>query len=104
MFLPERRRPSLAEPEAPAADDDDSLSELAALDEEPDAWDEADELAAMPDADFLRQLRAEVEGVRAGIVPAGRESEHPAPKDRPWSPKRKRRDRYGRAFGDANKS
>ena len=43
---------------------------------EPDALDEAEEWAAMPDADFLRQLRAEVEGVRAGIVPAGRENVH----------------------------
>lgn len=65
---------------------------------EPDAHDEADKLAAMPDADFLRQLRADLEGVREGLVPSMADAMRPALKDRPWSPKHKRRDRYGRAF------
>src|SRR5262249_24327683 len=75
----------------------------------PDAWDRMERQAADPgtefddtpedaelsDGEFLLQLHA---GRRAGLVAAGRDV-HPAPKDRPWSSKRKRRDRYGRAFG-----
>jgi hypothetical protein len=39
-----------------------------------------------------------VEGVRAGLVPAGRENVHSASKDRPWSSKRKHSERHGCAF------
>ena len=56
MFLTERyRRNPPQRPSTSAADPlpaDDSPSE-------PDAWDEADELAAISHDDFLRQLRAE---------------------------------------------
>ena len=89
------RKSATAPPPEPLDQD-----EPAEFDEEPepDAWDEADELAAMSDADFLRQLRADVEGVREGLVPSMTDAMRPALKDRPWSPRRKRRDRYGRAF------
>jgi hypothetical protein len=60
--------------------------------------DEPVEEEQLTDEQFLRQLRSDVEGVKAGFVPAGSEDAHPAPKDRPWSPRRKRRDRYGHAF------
>jgi hypothetical protein len=75
-------------------------AEPAEFDEEaePDAWDEADELAAMSDADFYRQLRADVEGVRAGTVPSIAAAQRPSPKDRLRSRRYKRRDRYGKAF------
>jgi len=73
MFIPSRnvwhpvRRSTraLAPPSEPLdqeepSPDPDALPEPAEFDEEPDidAWDATDELAAMSDADFLRQLRA----------------------------------------------
>ena len=106
MFLPERyrrdppqRRPSPAAPE-PTTADDDSPPEPAEFDEEaePDAWDEADELTAMSDEDFYRQLRQDVAGVREGSVPSITDAVRPTIKDRPWSPWRKRSDRHGRDF------
>jgi len=80
--------------------DADALPEPAGFDEEPepDAWDEADELAAMSDADFYRQSRAEIEGVRGGLTPSMTEAMHQPLQQRPWSPRRKRRDRHGKAF------
>ena len=52
----------------------------------------------LSDEDFFRQLRADVEGVREGLVPSIADLMRPALKDRPWSPRRKRRDRHGKAF------
>jgi len=52
----------------------------------------------LSDGDFFRQLRADVEGVREGLVPSIADLMRPALKDRPWSPRRKRRDRHGKAF------
>ena len=81
--------------------DADALPETATeFDEElePDAWDEADELAAMSDADLYRQLRQDVTSVREGSVRSITDAMCPALKDRPWSPRRKRRDRHGKAF------
>jgi hypothetical protein len=90
MFLQERyrrnpalRRASTVDPEPPTDDDADSTPEA-------DAWDEADELAAMPDAEFLRQLRQEVDRVAAGEIPGTREKPRPITR-----PRRVRRDRYG---------
>ena len=60
--------------------------------------DVAEEDAELSDADFYRQLRRDVAGCREGCVPSITDAMRPALKDRPWSPKRKRRDRYGRAF------
>jgi len=65
---------------------------------EPDAHDEADKLAAMPDADFYRQLRQDVEGVAAGLVTSITDAVRSPLKDRPWSRRHKRRDRHGKAF------
>jgi len=62
---------------------------------EPDAWDEADELAAMSDADFYRQLRQDVAGVKEGSVPSIADTEHKVRQMRPWSKKLHPRDRYG---------
>jgi len=113
MFIPSRnvwhplRRSTraLAPPSEPLdqeepSPDPDALPEPAEFDEEPDidAWDAADELAAMSDADFLRQLRADVEGVREGLVPSMTDAMRPVIKDRPWGRRHKRRDHYGRAF------
>src|SRR5215467_4485612 len=60
-----------------------------AVDRAPDAWDEADELAAMSDADFYRQLRQDVAGVREGSVPSITDAMRPTIKDRPWGPRHK---------------
>jgi hypothetical protein len=89
MFLPERyrrqpwRRPSAQAPE-PAPDPP--------VEAEPDAWDEADALAALPDDEFLKQLRADVNAVAAGTLPGGLEAYHPVTKPKV------RRDRHGRAL------
>ena len=99
MFLPERYRlqpwrcpmTTAFEPAPDAAIEPDTTAE-------PDVLDEADELAAMPDEEFYRELSKDIDGVAAGPIAGGREDAHPTPKDRPWSPKRKRRERYGRAF------
>ena|SRR5215469_9110290 len=80
--------------------DADALPEPSEFHEEPepDAWGEADELAVMSDEDFYRQLRQDVTGVRQGSVPSITDAMRPPIQNRPWSPRRKRRDRYGRAF------
>ena len=86
MFLPERyrRNPPIRRPVAPERPID------ADADTERNAWDEADELASMPDDDFYRQLRQDVDRVAAGEVPGGRENVHPVTK-----PRRVRRDKRG---------
>jgi len=56
-----------------------------------------DEPAELSDTDFYRQLRQDVDGVAAGGVEPGHKA--PAPKDRPWGKRHKRRDRYGRVIG-----
>jgi len=65
---------------------------------EPDALDEADELVAMSDADFYRQARADIAGVREGLIPSIVATQRQSPKDRPWGKRHKRRDRHGKAF------
>jgi hypothetical protein len=80
--------------------------EVDPLDQEPDvepnAFDEADELAEMSDQDFYAMLRRDVKGVRDGSVISMAEAEAAkaarSPKDRPWSRRRKARDRYGRVL------
>jgi hypothetical protein len=52
----------------------------------------------LTDEQFLRQLRADVEVVREGTIPSIVAAQRQSPNDRPWSPRRKRRDRYGKAF------
>ena len=64
---------------------------------EPDALDEADEFVAMSDADFYRQARAEIDGVREGTLPSIADAQRPPLQQRPC-PKRKRRDRHGKVF------
>jgi len=75
--------------------DADAIPELAIADEEsePDAWDE---LAAMDDADFYRQLRVDVDAVAAGELPGFHEK--PKLQNRPWSKRHKIRDRRGAAY------
>lgn len=69
---------------------------------EPDAWDEADALAAMPWDEAYKMLRADIDAVRAGTLPSMADAEAAkdakSPKDRLWSKRRRRRDRYGRTF------
>jgi hypothetical protein len=60
---------------------------------EPDAL-----LVAMSDADFYRQARADIEGVREGLIPSIVAAQRQSPKDRPWGKRHKRRDRHGKAF------
>ena len=52
----------------------------------------------LTDDKFLRQLRADVEEVREGTIRSIVAAQRQSPKGRPWSPRRKRRDRYGKAF------
>lgn len=59
-----------------------------ALENEPEA-------AALSDAGFLRSLRASVDQVRAGTVRSIAATEHKVPQMRPWSKKRRPRDRRG---------
>jgi hypothetical protein len=59
--------------------------------QEPNAWNEAE----LSDADFYRQLRADIESVQAGVVPSIADTEHKVRQMRPWSKKRHLRDRYG---------
>jgi hypothetical protein len=96
MFLAERfrRNPPQRSPTAPEPrTDDDSAPEPEVgqpdVLDDADAWDEADELAAMPDADFLRELRADVLDVREGLVPSITDAIRLSPKDRPWGPRHK---------------
>ena len=65
---------------------------------EPDALDEADELVAMSDADFYRQARADIEGVREGLIPSIVATQRQSPKDRPWGKRYKVRNRRGVAY------
>jgi hypothetical protein len=95
MFLPERyrRQPwrgsSAAAVEPPA----DCLPEPDAVDE-PTDLDEPEDVE-LSDADFLRELRADVEGVRAGLMPSITDAMRPALKDSPWGPWHKRRGKRG---------
>ena len=100
MFIPERyrryppaRRPATAAAETPTDDAADSPPEPD--DDEPTDLDEPED-AELSDADFLRELRADAEGLRAGTVPAF--SPKPVLTDWPWGRRHKRRDRYGRPF------
>jgi hypothetical protein len=52
--------------------------------------DEPVEEEQLTDEQFFRQLRADVEDVRAGLVPAGSEDLHPVPQQRPFSPRTRR--------------
>jgi len=108
MFLPERyrrnppqRRPSLAAPEPPTADAIPAETDFDAKD---GAWDDSDEEqltdeeAELSDAEFYQSLRRDVAGCREGSIPSITDAMRPPIQNRPWSPRRKRRDRYGRAF------
>jgi len=88
------RKPTAATPSEPfdpteSGDVDQEDVELA---------DAADEEAELSDAEFYRQLRQDVAGVREGSVPSITNAMRPPIEDRPWSPRRKRRDRQGKAF------
>jgi len=109
MFIPARnpwhplgRAPSkqAPSPEPPNQDEptefDQDQEELEGV--EPDEAQLLDEDAELSDADFYRQMRADIEGVRAGMVPSMTDAMRPPIQDRPWSPRRKRRDRHGKAF------
>jgi hypothetical protein len=87
------QRPAEPELSEPVEADPDAEPEDAET-----AWDEADRLASLSHADFLAELRGAVEQVKEGTLPGGAEDAHPTPKERSWSPRRKRRDRHGRAF------
>jgi len=78
--------------------DQDEPAEFEEEPGEPDAWDEADELAAMSDADFYQSLRQDISGVREGNILSIVAAQRPSPKDRPWGRRHKRRDRNGKAF------
>ena len=58
---------------------------------------DAEHDAALSDADFLKALRQDVQGVREGVVPSIVAAMRPALQDRPWSKRRKRRDKHGKA-------
>src|SRR5262249_22964103 len=47
---------------------------------EPDALDEADEFVAMSDADFYRQARSDIEGIRKGLIPSIVAAQRQSPK------------------------
>jgi hypothetical protein len=90
-----RARHPQPEPEPPAVADDEHVKDI----EDPeDPFAEDDELAAMSPEDFYWHLRSQVDRVASGEMPGQPEDAHPMPKDRPWSKRHKRRDRYGRAF------
>jgi len=104
MFLPERyrrnpwRRPSTvaAEPPTDGVNTPEPDLEAEAGDwDDPDAEDEEAELS---DAEFYQSLRRDVAGCREGSIPSITDAMRPPIQNRPWSPRRKRRDRYGRAF------
>ena len=61
--------------------------------------DEPAEEEQLTDKQFFRQLRSDVDGVRAGLVPSITDAMRPAIKQRPWAKRRKKRDRYGRVIG-----
>jgi hypothetical protein len=96
-MLPERwrRNPPQRRPGAT----EQPLGEPIALIDDPDLAldapieDEPEEEPELSDADFLCQLRADVAGVREGLVPSIAEAMRPALKNRPWSKRHKRRDR-----------
>jgi len=79
------RQPQFAEP-----------AELDAAPVEEQADEEKE--AELSDAEFCRKMCADVEGVREGLVPSIAGAMRPVLKDQPWSPKRKRRNRYRKAF------
>jgi len=72
------------------ADIDQQDAKLSGVDEED---------AEPSDAEFYRQMRADIEGVRAGVVRSMTDAMRPALQQRPWSKRHKRRDRYGRVIG-----
>ena len=99
MFLPERYR--LQPWRCPMTTAFEPAPDTAIEpDPEPDAPEnQTVDKEQLTDEQFLKALHANVDGVRAGLVPAGREDAHPTPKDRPWGRRHKRRDRYGRVIG-----
>jgi hypothetical protein len=98
MFIPERyrRNPPWRRPSTEPPPDDANTLEPDVADEPTDPDEPED--AELSDGDFLRGLRADVEGVREGIVPSITDAIRPSPQDRPWGRRHKRRDRDGRAF------
>ena len=101
MFLPERYRRNPQRRTSPtplSPEPNDDLPETEEFDEESEsnAWDEADELAAMSDGEFYKSLRRDIDAVAAGELAGFREK--PKLKDRPWGRRHKRRDRHGNAF------
>ena len=104
MFIPSRnvwhplgRAPRKQAP-SPEPPEPTQFDEKPDLDPDPNAWDEADALAAMPDADFYQSLRQDITGVREGSIPSIVAEQRPSPKDRPWSKRHKIRDRRGVAY------
>ena len=101
MFLPERYRRNPSRPSRPApepATDDDCPPEPD-LNAEDGAGDDPDAEAAeaeLSDAAFYQSLRQDITGCREGSVPSITDAMRPALKDRPWGPRHKRRDRYGK--------
>jgi hypothetical protein len=71
------------EPPDPADEDSDPVEP----DEEP-----------VSDADFLRSLQADVDGVREGTVQSMTDAMRAPLKDRPWGRRHKIRDKHGRAY------
>ena|SRR5215469_2965802 len=108
MFIPSRnvwhplgRKPAAvtapSEPpnQAEPANIDQDQEELEGVELDEEQFLEEEEDAELSDADFYRQLRQDVEGVREGTVPSIADTEHKVRQMRPWSKKRHRRDRYG---------
>jgi hypothetical protein len=52
----------------------------------------------LSDAEFLRGLRADMEGVRDGTVQSIADATRPPIKQRPWGRRHKIRDKHGRAY------
>jgi hypothetical protein len=96
------RRPR--SPAAPPNEGEPLEFELAEeeIDQEPDYLAELEEIEAMPFEEFYRSLRADIDGVREGLIPSIADAEKAkdmkSPKNRPWSRHHKRRDHRGRAF------
>ena len=99
MFIPERYRrnpPQRPPSSVPEPADADSLSEPEDI-EDPVEQDEPEDVE-LSDAEFYQSLRRDVAGCREGSIPSITDAMRPPIQNRPWSPRRKRRDRYGRAF------
>jgi hypothetical protein len=75
---------------------DTNLNERTRRMREGQAAEEGEE--QLTDDQFLRQLRADVEGVREGTIPSIVAAQRQSPKDRPWSKRHKIRNRRGVAY------